>query len=687
MKNVKIITRVLFVCFCFIESAVIGQTLNESQGTGAGINITTGDYNTIYGDSSGFTLTSGSRNVILGFGAGKSLITSESVFIGYRAGYRNTSGFDNIFIGHESGKNNLTGGDNTFIGTEAGEANTTGYDNTFIGEESGTSNSTGYENTFIGEDAGFLNTTGYRNTFVGNEAGISSGTGYRNTAVGSEAMSDVSTGHHNTALGDSAGIDVNAGLWNTFVGAASGPSTEHADYNTFIGAMAGFENNRTNSLTNANRNTYVGFRTGYTNREGEDNVGMGAYANFDDVIRSRCTFIGAGALPGINDATMLGYKTRVEGQFGIAMGVNAEAWSISSIALGYLSNIAVNSDYSIGIGGNIDIDNKYAIAIGESASVKADSSMVFGLNASATGSKSVVVGNNASTAQSNSFVIGGAGEDRLSVGIGTDAPNLNASLDLSESDKGFLISRMTTSERTTFEATLAASEEGMLVFDKDLDMLYSWDGSSWISPGGSNFQSLALTDDTLEISDGNYVVLENYLDNTDDQSLEGRIDGDTLTIDIENGSSAVVDLSSLLTDIKAKLDKQEEKIALIDEINEIVAAQAEQIAKMEEDIALLKTISTTELGMDTSLPGISIGQSTPNPANGRISISFNIPNEVRDAQIRVYDLKGILHMNIPIHSRGKNSIEISKGELNPGQYLYTLIAEGAKVDTKKMIVQ
>ena len=281
--------------------------------------------------------------------------------------------------------------------------------------------------------------------------------------------------------------------------------------------------------------------------------------------------------------------------------------------------------------------------------------MLFGLNASATGSKSVVIGNNATTAQSNSFVIGGTGDDRLSVGIGTAAPNLNASLDLSESDKGFLISRMTTSERTTFEATLGASEEGMLVFDKELDMLYSWDGTAWISPVGSNFQNLV-----------------------------GSIDGDTLTIDIENGSSAVVDLSSLLTDVKAKLDEQD---GLIDELYEIVAIQAIQIAQMEEDIASFQSGKVTGVGQDTSPTGARLDQSTPNPSDGRISISFYIPNEVKAAEILVYDLKGILHLNIPVLSRGEGSIEIRQGELNPGHYLYALILDGYKVDTKKMTVQ
>lgn len=90
-------------------------------------------------------------------------------------------------------------------------------------------------------------------------------------------MSDVDDGHHNTAIGDSSAIDIGSGIYNTMVGAAAGVATEYADYNTFIGAMSGWDNNRTNSITNANRNTYVGHLSGASNREGEDNAGLGAF--------------------------------------------------------------------------------------------------------------------------------------------------------------------------------------------------------------------------------------------------------------------------------------------------------------------------------------------------------------------------------------------------------------------------
>ncbi len=69
MKNTAIYALLFFASIGF------SQTLNETMGTGSGVSITTGDFNTFYGDSTGSFLTSGSRNVLIGYGAGRSMTT------------------------------------------------------------------------------------------------------------------------------------------------------------------------------------------------------------------------------------------------------------------------------------------------------------------------------------------------------------------------------------------------------------------------------------------------------------------------------------------------------------------------------------------------------------------------------------------------------------------------------------
>ncbi len=85
------------------------------------------------------------------------------------------------------------------------------------------------------------------------------------------------------------------------------------------------------------------------------------------------------------------------------------------------------------------------------------------------------------------------------------------------------------------------------------DQIMQWNGTNWILVDGgalsTDDQNLTLAGNTLSIEDGNNVDLSGYLDNTDDQNLTGAtLTGNTLQIDIENGSSASVDLSSIDTD-------------------------------------------------------------------------------------------------------------------------------------------
>ena len=58
--------------------------------------------------------------------------------------------------------------------------------------------------------------------------------------------------------------------------------------------------------------------------------------------------------------------------------------------------------------------------------------------------------------------------------------NENATLDLGNSNKGFMVSRMSETERASFEGSLGADEEGMMVYDKTDDGLFVWDGTVWI---------------------------------------------------------------------------------------------------------------------------------------------------------------------------------------------------------------
>ncbi len=65
------------------------------------------------------------------------------------------------------------------------------------------------------------------------------------------------------------------------------------------------------------------------------------------------------------------------------------------------------------------------------------------------------------------------------VGINTTTHNPQAALDVESTDKGVLLPRLTTIQRTTLGATLGVTDESLLVFDKDDAQFYFWDGTAW----------------------------------------------------------------------------------------------------------------------------------------------------------------------------------------------------------------
>jgi len=74
-----------------------------------------------------------------------------------------------------------------------------------------------------------------------------------------------------------------------------------------------------------------------------------------------------------------------------------------------------------------------------------------------------------------------------SVGIGTNAPNASAQLDITSTTKGMLIPRMTTAQRTA----IAAPANGLMVYDTNLASFYFYNGTVWaaVNSGGGGGSS------------------------------------------------------------------------------------------------------------------------------------------------------------------------------------------------------
>lgn len=63
------------------------------------------------------------------------------------------------------------------------------------------------------------------------------------------------------------------------------------------------------------------------------------------------------------------------------------------------------------------------------------------------------------------------------VGIGTNSPNNSAMLDVSSTDKGFLLPRMTSAQRTAITSAIS----GLQVYDSETNSIWYYNGSFWVN--------------------------------------------------------------------------------------------------------------------------------------------------------------------------------------------------------------
>ena len=79
-------------------------------------------------------------------------------------------------------------------------------------------------------------------------------------------------------------------------------------------------------------------------------------------------------------------------------------------------------------------------------------------------------------------------------------------------------------------------------------------------------------------------------------------------------------------------------------------------------------------------------QNVPNPFTSDTKIRYTLSEDVVNANLYIYNMQGTQIKNISGLSGGTGVITINGRELKAGMYIYTLIADGKEVDTKRMIL-
>ena len=125
---------------------------------------------------------------------------------------------------------------------------------------------------------------------------------------------------------------------------------------------------------------------------------------------------------------------------------------------------------------------------------------------------------------------------------------------------------------------------------------------------------------------------------------------------------------------------------LVQAINEL-KGEIEELRTGGDDRTKKAVQSSSEGDSAEKLLWLSLGQNKPNPFSNSTTIEVCIPEDVQKAFIYVYDLQGKKVDQVDITARGKQNVQLTSGNLTDGMYLYSLIADGKVVETRRMIVE
>lgn len=621
-------------------------------------------YNTSVGVSSGESHTTGNGNTAVGSTALKLNTTGGNNTAVGGAALLNNNGHQNVAIGYLSLLSNTSGGNNTACGTNSMLYNIIGYANTALGHQSLIHNTEGSENTGTGIFSLFFNTIGIQNTASGTFASYSNTEGNYNIAIGTNALytnqteSDLvavgasalynSTGASNVAVGSKALYNSTTGAENVAVGKESLYSNFGGSGNTTVGFQSLFSNNTGNS------NTAIGRNALNANTSGSNNSAFGYAADVNSSTLSNATAIGSNARVACSNCLVLGSASV---NVGIGLTSPGARLSISSVETELGGTVASNTFRTNG--GNLGASSGDFISLAN-IGFKSTNNSSLGIRAyrHSAGSSWENAALVLSYDVDNTFNPGGTGTNYFAfsgnggLGIGTTIP-------------GFL-----------FEVNGAAGKPGGGSWATSSDARLKKD----IQPYNDGLASL------LKINPVTYHYNEKSGYDTKPEYVG------VLAQELKEVAPYMIGSSQKNGETYYTVDNSAMTYMLINAMKE----QQEQIKELTSQIqkfenALSQCCTNLEGNNLSNKPyshSISdkpiLEQNQPNPFNKETVIKFYIPSKTGSAKIIVTDMTGQQLKLFEIKQTGYGEIIIHANELASGSYLYSLLIDGVKTESRRM---
>ena len=529
--------------------------------------------------------------------------------------------------GCAAGSNNAEA-ENTAFGCTAldGTGTSTGNYDAAFGYASMVSTTSGNYNTASGAQSLHDNSTGGSNTAIGFDAAYESNVSGI-TAIGFQASKDNSTGIGITAVGYDA-LVLNTASYNTALGYQALYNNSTGTYNTGEGYQALY-NCTTGSYNKAN-----GALALYNLTTGSDNTGIGYSALYSCTTANGNTALGFDAL----------YKDS-SGQYNVGLGDSA----------GYNNTIG-NHNTFVGPSANPNAGNY-------------NNSAAFGWDAIVNASNKIVVGN------SSIATIGGYQG-------WTTYPSDG---------------RVKTNIQNHVQGLSFINKLQPITYNIDMDAI---DRILGISGRNQNLspEELIARQQKAQVNYSGFIA-------QDVEKAAKSVGYDFSGIDVPKNdkdlygirySEFVVPLVKAVQELSKQNDTKDSVIAQqqqqlstlqtsVDQLNTIVSKLDQALSQCCTSYqSTLGSSSSTGLNSIASNEIPSLNQNVPNPFSENTTITCYVPSGSTNPIIAIYNLEGQELKTFTLANTGINQVVIGGGTLAVGDYLYSLIISGQRIDTKKM---
>lgn len=506
-----------------------------------------------------------------------------------------------------------------------------GITNSFFGYQAGLNN-IGIWNTFIGHQSGFNNNAvgGDYNTAIGANAFYSNTTGYQNTAIGNGALYSNTEGYENTAIGNYALLNNTTGYWNTANGANALRDNTTGGTNTATGVDALRDN-----TTGAN-NTATGFGTLFHNTEGNLNTATGYQTLFFNTTGDGNTATGNSALYNNTtgaDNTATGFWALYFNTTGEGNTANGD-WALLYNATGN-NNTAMGHDAGPGQISDGLLNNTTAL----------------GYAATPTASNQVRIGNASVTSIGGYAAWSNLSDGRFKKEIEEDIPGLE------------FITRLRPVSYDLDRAKINSFLGKEQLKDNDSKQTSPQDYPREVGFVAQEVEAL--------LKENSYTRIGIETPQNDSDHYRIRY------------SEFVVPLVKGMQEQQEMLQEQQRLIEVLQQQNETLQQRIEALESVNTGKS---TGSLQSKSTDNTFKGAALTQNIPNPFDKTTTVKAVVPESVQSAKLVIYNLNGLELESYDLNQRGNVSVAISGGRFPSGTYLYTLVADGKVMDTKKMIL-